>query len=127
VNRIEIVADGAGLADLLAGSAGRQIFHVDLDGVSTLRDVVRYIGRGIGAPSYLGHNLDAVEEVLRDLVGQGWYLVLANADRLLQLPRKDLDTLMSVLVDVSDFWLLERIHFTTVIVGGAALRDAVQR
>jgi barstar (barnase inhibitor) len=125
VTRVEVVADGPELHRLIEERGDCRVFHVDTAKISTLGDVIRSVGEAIGAPSYFGQNLDALEESLRDLEGSGWCLIFANAERLLRLPREQLETLISLLSDVGDFWQSEGVHFTTVLVGDSQLRDIV--
>jgi hypothetical protein len=125
VTRVEVIADWSELHRLIEERGQCQVFHVDVANIATLGDVVRSIGEAIGAPGYFGQNLDALEESLRDLDGSGWCLVFANADRLLRLPREQLETLIALLSDVGDFWQSEGVLFTTILVGDSQLRDIV--
>jgi hypothetical protein len=108
-------------ADKAAREAKKSKLHVwriDLANVHSKAELLDAIGRGLSFPDYFQRNWDSLEECLRDLNdGNGWLIILAHADNLLNLPWRDIVTFGRILSDTAEFWKSEDRAFRVLVVG----------
>ncbi len=127
---VHVLEDEGMLASLLreADQNEFKVLQLSLTGATGKADLLRNLKAGFPLPDYMGVNWDALEECLRDLpLGdhKGFLLVLRGADGLLSLRLPDLRTLIAILTEAAKFWLARDAPFSTVLVGSAALTEAL--
>ena len=119
-------------AESSAAALGFRVFHVDLSGVPSKRELLRRFAAAMSFPSYFGENWDALLDCLRDLSwikSAGYILVVKGIDERSETSPTDARTLVEVIASAAQYWRDRRCPFFAVLVtasAGTALPSSVE-